>query len=250
MKEFFALCRKELKKLYQMTISYPLNIIISIMSFVAISVVLLFGMSSIFNDSFQFYSLLFSPVVIGCVSSMSNSYKFDTMIGAVEQIANSRFGLHKVLFARYCIDFMVSILPSIALMIITRFFFSFPFNLVLTLITFVVLFVECYFLGIILLGLVLVYRKVDSIFSIVNFLLSASMLAVLLVGVNNIPLISYFIPFSNIAVFPAIPFSQENVSALSVVMLILNIIASSFVAFIVYKKLYKKSLKLGTIGQY
>lgn len=250
MKDFFILCKNEIKKLVQMTVSYPLNIAISVITFVGISIAVLFGISSIFHDSLNFYSLLFSPLVFGCISSMSNSYKFDTMIGAVEQVANSRFGLHKVLFARYCIDCVISIVPTAALMLITSLIFDYSLSILWLLLTFVVMFAECYFLGIILLGLVLVFRKVDSVFTIINLVITSSMLAAMVKGVDHLSPLLYIIPFSNIAIMPAFPFSSDRISASSVIMLILNIILSSIMAYFIYHKLYRKSLKLGTIGQY
>lgn len=250
MKDFLILCKNEIRKMLQMTVSYPLNIAISVLTFIGITVAVLFGISSIFHDSLNFYSLLFSPLAVGCISSMSNSYKFDTMIGAVDQVANSRFGLHKVLFARYCIDCVLSIIPTAALMIITSLVFDFSLNIMWLCLTFAVLYAECYFLGIILLGLVLVFRKVDSVFTILNLVITSSMLAALVKGVDHLSPLLYLIPFSNIAIMPAFPFSSGQIPASSVFMLVLNIVFSSAIAYFIYQKLYKKSLKLGTIGQY
>lgn len=250
MKGFVRLYKSELVKMFRMTKSYPLNAVVSLVTFLGISIAVLLFVSVFFEDSIEFYCLLFSPMIIGCVSSVSNSYKFDTMIGVVEQIASSDYGLNKVLFARYSIDCTMSIIPTVFLLLLIKVFFSAKINLLFVLVSILGLFIGCYFLGLILYGLALAYRKIDSIYGIVNIIIASSMLSVMTTGIEDVPKHIFLIPFFYVVALPSFPFSSENITVFTLVMITVNAILSNIAAYYIYKKLFNKARKNGTIGQY
>ena len=248
MKKFFVLFFNELKKLFIMTCSYPLNVVVNILTAMGISIASLCGINMLVEDLSQFYCLLFMPIVIGCVSSYSNSYKFDTMIGVIEQISNCKYGLHNILFVRYCVDCVLSLFSTFFLIMVAKIIFSMDINIMLIIISILILFVGCYFIGLVLFGIIMVFRKIDSIFSFINIIITGAVLYVMVIGISNVTKALYVVPFFYMIVIPSIPF--QYATFVDLLMILINAMFSNIFAYYIYKKLFEKARELGTIGQY
>ncbi len=249
-KGLFVLLRCESLKLWRMTMSYPLNAVVGLGSIIVIAALGMFGISAVFEDTQYFYCLLFAPILTNSIASISNSYKFDTMIGAIDQVATSTFGLRRVFFARYCLDYVISVLPTVLLLVMGSFIMDITVNVLYSLLTIVLIFFSGYYIGLLLYGLVIVYKKIDSISGALNAIIIALAILISVIGVEKLDFWVYLVPFSSYMILPSLPFNAGFSNCLTFGLFLGNLTFSCLIAKISYAKLYDTARNLGTIGQY
>lgn len=247
---YWKLIKNEVYKNMKMFFSYPINAIGQIILFFLGSTLILLSLRLIFSDSITFYNFLFLPIISSSISSLSNSYKFDNLIGVTDQLYSSKAGLEKIYFTRYCIEFLFLIIPTILLIMLARGFFYFEFKLLTFIGTLIILFFGCYFLGKALLGLNFLYRNVESITQIINILISGLFLLLIFQSHTVFDWYIFLIPFLFLVYVPSLPFGILNANIGVLLLLIANFSLSCTLTYFVYKKIFFLSKKRGTIGLY
>lgn len=240
----------EIKKNINMLKSYKVNFYITIFVFIGTSIIGAMCIKQFFFKPLNFFSLLMVPIITSGCNSFSNSYKFDTMIGVIEQIWNSTYGIFRILLARYCVDFIMSISPTIFLIILGKHFFSFHVHIIMLIIVLAVLFISCASISLLLLGIILIYRNISSIEAIMNFLVPLLLIIVMVAGLDRIPYFIMLLPFSSIFILPSLPFLSELPNMYLIITIVVNSFISVFLSIIIFKHCYIVCRKIGTIGLY
>ncbi|MEL4228922.1 UNVERIFIED_CONTAM: hypothetical protein PGM82_12590, partial [Staphylococcus pseudintermedius] len=145
--DLYYLTKNEFLKIFRLFYSYKLNLVFqTIISLIGLGIVIL-GVKKIFGNPEGFYSVLLIPTIGNAISSLGNAYKFDNLIGVTEQIFTSYISIFKINIARYLINYLLSIVPSVLLVFISYMFFEFTINNYYLIISFILIGVICYYIS-------------------------------------------------------------------------------------------------------
>ncbi|EIQ3872082.1 hypothetical protein PGM86_12205 [Staphylococcus pseudintermedius] len=247
--DLYYLTKNEFLKIFRLFYSYKLNLVFqTIISLIGLGIVIL-GVKKIFGNPEGFYSVLLIPTIGNAISSLGNAYKFDNLIGVTEQIFTSYISIFKINIARYLINYLLSIVPSVLLVFISYMFFEFTINNYYLIISFILIGVICYYISLTLWSVSLLFRDIDSLNTILNIIIVGSLLSVVFLD-DNYLWIFQFIPFSCIIIISTLPFEIFDLSLQLYILTTMNYILSIIICIITTNKLYILSKKKGTIGMY
>jgi len=233
----------EITKLINLLKNYPLDVIGNTVSFIIAITAIIFGVYK-FSNVDNVENLIIYPLLLALIGTPSSSLREDIEIGTFEQVFNSNYTIAEILICRSLISFITSFFPMTIILILVRIFintntFLSPFTILLTLLNGISI-------GMILVGLTMIYRKVGSLLNLV-YLLS---------------LIEFVIPSKYISsgrcIFEAlIPFSSvilmgmsTNITFTTLFIAIFNTLFWSFLGYILYKSMYNYARKSGKLGRY
>lgn len=242
--------KSEMKKNYKMITSYPLNAVITIIISLIIIVILLISAERFIENVYDFYGMFFLPMISTSVNFLHNQYKFDTLIGVTDQIITSKIGMEKTYLVRYLLESFLSFISSVFLISLGKLVYGFHVSFPWFIISFILITFYSFYLSKFLLGLTLLNRNIDSVNYIVNIIISLAMVGVSVIGFNNIHPSLFFIPFASLVTLPYFPFEINNHSFGFLFVLLINVIFYSSLTEYFYQKLFNKSLREGSIGQY
>lgn len=251
--KYFRLFKIEIYKNFKESMAYPLEFILNTLIFLTVFTAIMFGINKI-GDKSQILSFSLVPIITTVVIIGAQGIRTDIQIGVFEQIYNSYYSLPELIITRTLVSVLFTLPIWFVMIFIANIIFcSANLNILFLIIDLLLVIITGISLSMILVGLLLMFKKLDSIFNILNILLIIEVGLPFLTLTDITQKIIYIVvPFSGaIACIQSITnksidFNSNNILLIS----ILNTIIYSVLSVILYKYFYNKTKKKGALGAY
>lgn len=253
LKKYFRLLKIEIYKNFKDSMAYPLEFVLNTLIFIAVFTAIMFGINKI-GDKSQILSFSLVPIITTVVIIGAQGIRTDIQIGVFEQIYNSYYSLPELVITRTLVS-IVFTLPIwfVMLFIANSIFCSVNLSILFLIVNLLLVIVTGISLSMILIGLLLRFKKLDSIFNILNILLIIEVgLPFLTLTEITQKIIYVIVPFSGIIACiqsissTAATFNSNNILLVS----ILNTVIYVVLSMILYRYFYNETKKKGALGVY
>lgn len=242
-----ALFRIEIKKSIRLLKNYPLDFIGNTISFIVVIMGIILGVYNIGNNS-NISGLVVFPLLLTLVGTPSNSLREDVELGVFDQVFNSNYTIAEVLICRSLVSYIMSLLPtSIILALVKIFLVDTNIHLTVFLLIILLVLVNGISIGMVLVGLTMMYRKIGSLLNLIYLLVLAELI---------IPF-SHFLPIYKIIFEIVAPFGSivsivqaTNITFENFLVATINTFIWLFIGDILYKKMYNYSRVNARLGTY
>ncbi|MDR3596031.1 hypothetical protein [Clostridium sp.] len=253
LKRYFRLLKIEVYKNFKDSMAYPLEFILNTLIFITVFTAIMFGINKI-GDKSQILSFSLVPIITTVVIVGAQSIRTDIQIGVFEQIYNSCYSIPELIIIRTLVSILFTLpIWFVMIFIANSIFCSVNLSVLFLITNLVLVIVTGISLSMILVGLLLRFKKLDSIFNILNILLIIEVgLPFLALTEVTQKIIYMIVPFSGtIACMQsflnkAATFNFNNILLIS----ILNTLIYAILSIILYRYFYNETKKNGTLGVY
>lgn len=233
--------------------AYPFELITGSVSFLIITVMILFGISKL-GSELQMFGVIFFPMIMNLIGGMSSSIRSDVQIGTFDQVYNSSYSLFTVSLIRTLINGFFSIFISVIISVIVYlFFYRFSIGAGEVLPLFVVIILLSLSVSTILAGLTILFRKIDTLLNFINiFLLIILMLPYYHWSLATRSLFAAIVPYSGIMEYVQLSAEAKDASELFScgILMLGNALLWAGIAFLCYHACLKRGRASGTLGMY
>lgn len=248
----FSLFSAELRRSMKLMKTYPLDTVNSIISFMIMSVVFMVGINAV-GDSSQVFGVIFFPVMLNLISGPGASIRGDIELGVFEQVYISRYSLIRTAIIRTLISGLTSLVGSALIALIMHLFFL-PIQIpVLWLVTvFLVFSVQSIAAGVIMAGITLRWRKVETLLNFLNILIMIE----LVLPLSSVATLGY-VPMAGVPFYAVVVLYQQLIAGYGFAQLLPTLICAGIntavliaAGYFIYHSSMLSAKKNGTLGQY
>ncbi|NLC94882.1 MAG: ABC transporter permease [Bacilli bacterium] len=263
MKQLYYIFKVSLDKSFKETIRYRFNFIAEIVTLYIVFMAMFLGLKS-FGVYMQVPSVVLDQTLEGFVagyfvwtiilfsySDIAYGITRDAMLGTLEQLSMAPIRLYKFLIIRAICNLLINLIASCLILIIimfsTDYFLS--INIIILIIGILGGIFSVFCIGLILGGLALIYKKIQSFLNIIQFVVLG-----LVIPGSSTSTLSYLIPFrpSILIIYKAMlnNYSLKDLSLQEILYMLLNTIIYLIIGIIIFNRCEKVAKKKGLLGQY
>jgi ABC-2 type transport system permease protein len=236
----------EIRKSLQFLKSYPLDFIGSSFSFILVILAIIFGVYKLGYKG-NVVDLVVFPMALSLSGTPSSSLREDIAIGTFEQVFNSSYDIAEVLLCRSLVTFILSLPMTFIILLLAKMLIDSSINLFSFSLIILFTLINGISVGMVLAGLVIVYRKIDSLF---NLMYLALLFEFVFISTRSLSLykviITILIPFGSIILVGL----GKNLSNMIYLAAVLNTLIWIFLSYTLYTVMYNYSRKSGKLGWY
>lgn len=263
MKQLYYIFKVSLDKAFKETIRYRFNFISQIATFYILFMAMFYGLKSFgaymrvpsiyLNDTLEGFvaGYFVWTIIVLAYSDIAYSIIRDAMRGTLEQLSMPPIGLHNILLIRGICNLLINlILSSIVLvlaMLSTGYYLKFNILMLIILIFGGIL--SLFGIGLILGGLALIFKKIQTLLNIIQFFVLA-----LVIPGSNSNILTNLLPFRpsiNIIYKTMISgYTLKDLSLQDIGFMLVNTILYLILGIVVFKRCEIIAKKRGLLGQY
>jgi hypothetical protein len=238
MMKYFRLFAIEVKRGWISQIRYPLNFLSGTVSFIVISLLIMFGLSKIAID-IDIINMVYLPIILTMVGTPHSLYRNDVEIGVFEQIYNSGINLYLLYFMRTMLGIVYALVPAAMILLLSSFFSNHTFSLTGTLLALLYMMAQGFSIGMFFLALGYRFRNISGFINVMNFVFIA------LTFTKPVYAPMKILPFVNVSAI-----SNMTIGGADAVIAVLVVLFWFALSVVLSPLLFSSARKAGQLGMY